>query len=183
MRIFHKTWEFFRYNIPNLFKNIWIFREEIYHFRPWDYSCNLHIFKKSLEYTANSIEKYGIESEPSKSKKIYAMRRLIFILDALAKDRFFEFAEKILNKKWEEHRNNKESNIKEWTEKERELRIQFLEEACRIIIGQKKYIDLDQQIDVEKNVTKQTIDIESLTPIYTSDSEEFDGTGIFGWWD
>lgn len=37
--------------------NFWRFRKEVYNFRNWDYDYNMNLFLKSLEITADGIEK------------------------------------------------------------------------------------------------------------------------------
>ncbi len=76
----YKTYEFFRYNMPYFFKNIWSFRRELYRFRTWDYQFNQDLFSRSLELTADGMEKYGREVDESRLKKVAMMRRAAELL-------------------------------------------------------------------------------------------------------
>lgn len=92
----YKTYEFFRYDIWRFFKNIWSFRRELYEFQWWDSSFNLRLFKRSLELTKYNIEKYGMEENISRMKKVAAMNRVIELLNHHCESDSIDQAEKIL---------------------------------------------------------------------------------------
>lgn len=93
----YKIYDFIKYKIPRFFKNIWLFKKELIDFQSWDYSFNEQIFKRSLELTANYLEKYGFEEDVSRNKKILAIRRVIKLLQNEIDDNFLEQAEDELN--------------------------------------------------------------------------------------
>jgi hypothetical protein len=44
------------WNVKSFIINAWRFRHELVEFGPYDYSCNLHLFARSLEITADFLE-------------------------------------------------------------------------------------------------------------------------------
>jgi len=93
---YNKTKRFLNHGIKRFFKNIYIFRRELYRFEPWDYSYNLELFRISLEQTANYLEKYGYEEDTSRNKKIKKIRRAIELLNNELEDNYIDQARKIL---------------------------------------------------------------------------------------
>lgn len=94
----YKTWEFFRYKIPAFFKNIWLFRKELYTHRWWDYHFTLEILKRSIEINKNGLEKYGIEVDKSRIPKVDSMNLVIQLLNHKLEDNYIERAEASLGK-------------------------------------------------------------------------------------
>lgn len=187
----YKTYETIRYGIPRFFKNVWRFRNELYEFYPWDYSYNLSIFRRSLELTADNIEKSGWEVEESRMKKVAKMREAIEILKRVRSDSYTDMAEKELGDlilhdwEFEEVEDNpgsvrlvdkdtpeeKEHNKKVF-ERSREIEEAEWKNLWKIIEGQdhnkffRKYQKLRETEDVSGSYEKW-----------------FDGSGIRGWWD
>ena len=62
------------------FRNFWWFRKEIWNFRCWDYHYNLDVLARSVELTANGIEKYGLQIGKTKSPMIEKMRRFVWLV-------------------------------------------------------------------------------------------------------
>jgi hypothetical protein len=59
--MFHwRVWNFIRYELLRGLKNFWFFRKQIWSFRPWDYTYQLDLLKRSLEPLGDCIEK-GME--------------------------------------------------------------------------------------------------------------------------
>ncbi len=88
--------DWIRYDIPNFFKNIWIFRKELTNYHPWDYSHSLCLLRKSLIASCNHLEFKGQENNETRLKKVYYMRRCIYLLDCIINDLFSDIAEKSL---------------------------------------------------------------------------------------
>lgn len=97
-RWFVKLYDLFRYDLPRFFRNVKHFRKELWDFQRWDRGYNLRLFKRSLELTADYIEKYGYEVEVNRNKKVAKIRRVIELLDNQVDDKYMEIAEKELNK-------------------------------------------------------------------------------------
>jgi hypothetical protein len=89
----YKTYEFFRYNLPYFFRNIWSFRRELYRFRSWDYQFNQDLFSRSLELAADGMEKYGREVDETRLKKVAMMRRAAALLRN-REDEIYEIVDK-----------------------------------------------------------------------------------------
>lgn len=175
---YYKMYELFRYKIPKFIKNFWRFRKELWEFYPWDYRYNLSLFKRSLEITANNIEKYGNEIEESRMKKVAKMRRVIELLNNHIQDNFIEQAESSLGLKVNSNfnfekcenklgsykivnncTNEEEKNNKLIYEKSVEIKEQQWKEIWEILKGQEK---------CPENVEWDNF---------------FDGSGLNFWWD
>ena len=94
----YKFYKLFRYDLPHFFKNIWLFRKVLWRHRWWDYSFTLEVLKTSLEIMSPNLEKYGIEENVSRIKKVQKINRVIEILNSVRSDDYFERAEKIVGK-------------------------------------------------------------------------------------
>jgi len=169
----YKTYSFFRYGIVRFFRNLFYFRNEMYEFQWWDYRFNLTLFRKSIEYTAKNVKEKGLEVDESRLKKVAAMERLIHIMKVIEKDDFIELAEKELGEI--KHRDfefepadqvgyfrlvdnetpeEKEHNHKVF-KRSHEIEEEYWDEMVKIIRGQRNLKDYN----------------------------EYDGTGMRGWWD
>ena len=89
----YKTYEFFRYGLPRLFKNLWHFRKEMYEFEPWDYRFNLNLFARSLEPLSHYLEHRGHEVDESRMKKVEKIKRVIELLNTMKEDKYIQMAE------------------------------------------------------------------------------------------
>jgi hypothetical protein len=95
----YKTYEFFRFNLPRFFKNIWIFRKVLWNHRWWDYRYTLEVLRTSLEVMERGMHN-GIEVRESRDKKIAKMQRVIQIIKNVEGDLYLEMAEEKLGKKY-----------------------------------------------------------------------------------
>ena len=91
-RWYWKTWDFLRYDMPRFFRNLWIFRKDLYNYR-WYSGQNavLPFMKTALNDMAAKIDERGIEVEHSKSKKIGKMLRAAYIMERFIEDDFLEW--------------------------------------------------------------------------------------------
>jgi len=188
----YRTYETIRYGIPRFFKNVWRFKNELYNFYGWDYSYNLSIFRRSLEITADYLEKNGMEVDDSRLKKVEKMRRAIELLNNIRSNSHIESAEKELGDlfltDWEfeevpdsngsmrlienETPEQKKHNSKVFA-RSNEIEEEEWNELWEIIKGQ----DHDAY---KKHLNKAKISGNDTTDSW---SEWFDGSGIRGWWD
>jgi hypothetical protein len=166
----YKTYKTVRYDLPRFFKNIWRFKKELYEFQSWDYSYNLLIFKRSLELTADYIEKKGIEVSSSRCKKVAMMRRAIEIIGKQRTCDYIEEAEAILGPL------SYQENIFDDTRTEEES------------LHDRKVYDLSDKL--ERQDWKELFKIlegqnyKSYDEKKHGDFEEwFDGSGMKCWWD
>jgi len=176
-----KTWDFLRYDMPRFFRNLWMFRKDLYNYR-WYSGQNavLPFMKTALTDMADKIDKRGWEVEHSKSKKLDKMVRAAYLMERFIEDDFLELAEKelgdvichgfnfepvpdkpgysrMIDKETDEE---KEHNSKVF-DRAREIEEQMWTELWIIIQGQ-DYTKFDKDTDWDK---------------------QFDGSGLRGWWD
>jgi hypothetical protein len=96
-RWFWKTWDLFRYDIPRFFRNIWLFRKNLWNHTWYNGDSSvLPWVKTAVDDMAWRIEKYGHEVDESRLKKVAKMRRLSYLIEVCVKDAFVEEAEKQL---------------------------------------------------------------------------------------
>ena len=180
-RWYWKTWDFLRYDMPRFFRNLWMFRKDLYNYR-WYSGQNavLPFMKTALTDMADKIDKRGWEVEHSKSKKLDKMVRAAYLMERFIEDDFLELAEKelgevichgfnfepvpdkpgysrMIDKETDEE---KEHNSKVF-DRAREIEEQMWTELWTIIQGQ-DYTKFDKDTDWDK---------------------QFDGSGLRGWWD
>ena len=176
-----KTWDFLRRDMPRFFRNLWMFRKDLYNYH-W-YSGQhavLPFMKTALMDMAAKVDEYGLEVEHSKSKKIMKMWRAAKLMEHFIEDDFIELAEmelgELIHRKFEfedvpdkpgfyqlvdnESPEEKEHNSKVFA-RAREIEKQMWDELWTIIQGQ-DYTKFDKDIDWDK---------------------QFDGSGLRGWWD
>jgi hypothetical protein len=170
----HDTWWYKTYNaitndIPQFFKNIYLFRKELYKHRWWDYSFTLMMLKRSLEIQVNGMENKGIEVRESLDKKIVKMKRVINIIENRDDINCLELAEEKLGPiyDWDFSADNLNEEEKAHNKKvyalAHELEKQQWKELWRILEGQ-DYQSYDKEKHGEFN-------------------DWYDGSGILGWWD
>lgn len=174
------SYDFIRYDVPNFFRNIWIFRKALRDYHWWDSHGTQLFMKTSFEYMAPKYEQRGLEVESSRSKKVAKMYRAAKILENSLEDKYVEMAEKELGEiKYyplefipsPDHPGCfqlAEKGTKEEQEHERKVFIRAhqmeqeeWEEFCNIIKGQ-DYSNFKSDKDW---------------------LEQFDGSGLKGWWD
>lgn len=187
----YRTYDTIRYGIPRFFKNVWRFKSELYDFYPWDYSYNLSIFRRSLEITADDLEKNGMEVSESRLKKVEKIRRAIVLLNNVRGNSHIEMAEKELGNlflsDWDfeevpdsngsmrlidnETPEQKEHNSKVFA-RSNEIEEEEWNELFEILKGQ------DHE-DYKKFANKAKVSGDG----HDTWSEWFDGSGIRNWWD
>ena len=190
-RWYWKTWDFLRYDMPRFFRNLWIFRKDLYNYR-WYSGQNavLPFMKTALNDMAAKIDERGIEVEHSKSKKTGKMLRAAYIMERFIEDDFLELAEKelgevichgfdfepvpdkpgysrMLNRETDEE---KEHNSKVFA-RSGEIEDQMWAELWTILKGQ-DYSDFDK--------IKGDAKWKEQDELYKN---WFDGSGLRGWWD
>jgi len=135
--------------------------------RWWDYSFTLEVLKTSLEIMSPNLEKYGIEENVSRMKKVQKINRVIEILNSVRSDDYFERAEKIVGKpemrdwKFEaQPDSNWVTLVDDETPEEKEQ--------------WRRYFDCAQKLEEDE--------WKELWKILKGTGKD-DGTGIRGWWD
>ena len=182
-RWYWKTWDFFRYDIPRFFRNLWLFRKNLWN-HTW-YNGDGSILpwvKTAVDDMTWRMERYGHEISESRMKKVKKMKRLSYLIEVCVNDSFFEEAEKelgiemiyhdwefvpaegyedsyeLLDKDTPEEKENNDKIIK----RAHEIQKEYWEELCYIIKGP---------------------DYDAIRESGEDFYEKLDGTDIRGWWD
>jgi len=178
-----KLWDLFRYDIPRFFRNLWLFRKNLWNHTWYNGDSSvLPWVKTAVDDMAWRIEKYGHEVEESRMKKVAKMRRLSYLIDVCVKDEFIDEAEKELGFKYvyypfefeevlgndkvytlkqNETPEDKENNSK-LLNRSHEIQKEYWEEICAIIKGP----DYDAMRASEEDWDKL-----------------YDGSDLRAWWD
>ena len=178
-----KLWDLFRYDIPRFFRNLWLFRKNLWNHTWYNGDSSvLPWVKTAVDDMAWRIEKHGHEVEESRMKKVVKMRRLSYLIDVCVKDEFideaekelgfkyvyypFEFEEVLGNDKLYELKQNETPEDKENNSKllnrSHEIQKEYWEELCAIIKGP----DYDAMRASEEDWDKL-----------------YDGSDLRAWWD
>jgi hypothetical protein len=190
-RWYWKTWDFLRYDMPRFFRNLWMFRKDLYNYH-WYSGQNavLPFMKTALTDMADKIDKRGWEVEHSKSKKLDKMRRAAYLMERFIEEDFIELAEQELGKVIchgfdfepvpdkpgysrmvdKETDEEKEHNSNVFA-RSREIEDQMWAELWTILKGQ-EYSDFDK--------IKGDAKMKEQDDLYNN---WFDGSGLRGWWD
>ena len=182
-RWYWKLWDLFRYDIPRFFRNLWLFRKNLWNHTWYNGDSSvLPWVKTAVDDMAWRIEKHGHEVEESRLKKVAKMRRLSYLIDVCVKDEFIEEAEKELGFKYvyypfefeevlgndklyelkqNETPEDKANNSKLLT-RSHEIQKEYWEELCAIIKGP----DYDAMRASEEDWDKL-----------------YDGSDLRTWWD
>jgi len=177
------VWDLFRYDIPRFFRNLWLFRKNLWNHTWYNGDSSvLPWVKTAVDDMAWRIEKYGHEVDESRLKKVAKMRRLSYLIDVCVKDEFIEEAEKELGFKYvyypfefeevlgndklytlkqNETPEDKENNSK-LLNRSHEIQKEYWEELCAIIKGP----DYDAMRASEEDWDKL-----------------YDGSDLRAWWD
>jgi hypothetical protein len=93
----YKTYSLFRYDIPRFFRNLWLFRKNLWNHTWYNGDGSvLPWVKTAVDDMSWRIEKNGIEVAESRLKKVAKMKRLSYLIDVCVKDSFIKEAEKEL---------------------------------------------------------------------------------------
>ena len=182
-RWYWKTWDLFRYDIPKFFRNVWLFRKNLWNHTWYNGDSSvLPWVKTAVDDMAWRIEKYGHEVDESRLKKVAKMRRLSYLIDVCVKDEFIEEAEKELGFKYvyypfefeevlgndklyelkqNETPEDKENNSK-LLNRSHEIQKEYWEEICAIIKGP---------------------DYEAMRASEEDWDKLYDGSDLRAWWD
>ena len=176
----YKIYQTLRYDIPRFIKNIWRFRKALWRHYWWDHHALLQFMEIGLTEMSDRLEVDGLEIEESRLKKVAKMRRVAQLIRNYNEDLYIDMAEaelgKIVHHPWEfepvpdkedlfqlidkDTPEEKEHKTKVFT-RSREIQEQEWDELFELLKGQ-DYSKFDNNIDFY---------------------EQFDGSGIRGWWD
>ena len=188
-RWYWKLWDLFRYDIPKFFFNIWLFRKNLWN-HTW-YNGDSSILpwvKTTVDDMTWRIEKYGMEVEESRMKKVAKMKRLSYLIEVYANDAFIEEAEKELGFEYIYH-NFEFEEIPDKTydnplgEKNEKLYTFKENETPEEKASNKKL--LKRSHEIQKEYWEELCSI-IKGPDYDAlreSGEEHDGSDIRSWWD
>lgn len=172
--------DLFRYNLPAFFKNLWLFRKALWSYRWYQGAASIFCFTTiALKDMADGKSKRGYEEEVSTNKKVTKMLRAAYIMECFYTDSFIELAEEELgpldlgNVIWipneddtytvQTRQLNKRSFVhnRKVFARAREIEESYWKELWIILEGQ----------DYSKFTNKLNWE------------DQFDGSGLRGWWD
>jgi len=185
----YKLYALFVYDLPNFFRNIYLYRKLLWKARWWDYSYVLINLKTSLEIMHKGFIN-GHEEQESRLKKLAKMKRCIQLLESKINDDYIERIEKIegpiVYNEWEfEDVGNGNSRLKDNDTPEQKAHITSVykkstelenaewAELWDIIKGK------DPNVFEEYKKTLSKEQLEDNDFIYSL----FDGSDLRSWWD
>jgi hypothetical protein len=189
-RWYWKTWDFLIYDMPRFFKNVWLFRKDLYNYRWYGYNGVMGFMRTSLGDMAKNIDERGIEIDVPRKKKVAKMTQTQYLLERFMAEDFIELAEKelgelphrplefepckdnpdyftMVDNETEEEKVHRNSVYKRAREIEKEMWNQLWEN----LKGQDydKFKEAPEDVDHDKQ--------------YDFWQEQFDGSGLKNWWD
>ncbi len=188
----YKTYSLFRHDIPRFISNVWRFRKPLANHYWWDHNALLQFMEVGLEEMGDNLEKYGLEVDVSRLKKVKSIKRAAELIRNYNQDLYIEMAEKELGKvilyDWEfeevedkpgysrlvdnETEDEKEHNRKVF-KRAREIGDQEWKELWRILQGQ----DHEEYKKISEALTEE--EKRAQDHYY----KWFDGSDLRGWWD
>jgi hypothetical protein len=176
-----RLWETLRYDLPRFIKNIWQFRKALWQFRWYD-RHGLYVFMNtSIGIMADKTEKYGMEIDYSRLKKVAKMKRAAELLQNFIDDNFVDQAEAELGKliiypiEWKPSETHADCYelVDNDTPEERNHNSKVFDRAREI--QSEQWIEL---MDILKGQ-----DIKKFKPKTMKWEEWYDGSGAQNWWD
>lgn len=175
-----RFWNTIRYDLPRFLRNLRRFRKALWQYRTYD-PHGIYVFNNiGLTEMANYIEKYGLEVDEPRLKKVAKMRRAAEIYKNFMEGDFIEQAETELGELIiypfefepvpdkeemfqlvEKENEEEKAHNRKVFDRAREIEEEQWAELYEILKGQ-DYTKFDKQVDWYK---------------------QFDGTGLRGWWD
>lgn len=182
-RWYCKLWDLYMYDIPRFFSNLWLFRKNLWNYRWYNGDGSiLPWVKTAVDDMSWKIEKYGLEVDESRMKKVAKMKRLSYLIDVCNNESFIDEAEKELGVKmilhdWEyipvEGKEGLFELVDKETPEEKEINSKILKRSHQI---QKEYweelISIIKGPDYDK-IRESGEDFDKL----------YDGSDIRAWWD
>ena len=86
----YKTYELFRYDLPRFFKNVWTFRKALWNHYWFDHHGTLMFLETGLTHISDTVEKYGMEIDETRLKKVTAMRRAVQLIKNYNEDNYID---------------------------------------------------------------------------------------------
>lgn len=176
-----KIYDFFRYGLIRFFRNLWLFRKNL-----WDYNnynganSILPWVKTSLDDIADYIEKNGHEESKSRDKKVEKMKRLSYLLDIFLKDDYIKLAEEELGPIYNTEivfeptgNGTTYEMIDKGSPEEKKHNIKVIKRSKEI--GEKHWKEINSII--------QGPDYEKIYSTSENFDDQYDGSDMRAWWD
>jgi hypothetical protein len=189
-RWYWKIWDFLRYDFPRFLKNIWIFRKALYNHRWWSgHYTVFHFMEISISDIVKNVDEKGNEVRESSEKKIRKMRRVVEILEHFRKEDFIDLAEQDLginlisiDLEFESNDDDTFSLVDNESEEEKEHNRKIYNKSTEI--EESMYNEL-WEILKGQDYSKFEKEPEGTPQDKLHDhwQNQFDGSGIRGWWD
>lgn len=173
-----KEIKYFLKDVYSFIRNIFYFRKSLWNHRPYDYAGMLMFMRDSIIDISSFIDEKGNEVEESKSKKVYKMLRASQLINNCIEDNYLEQAEKVLGE-WKNSPIEFEEIGNELYELKRNLSPEDEEHNTKLI---------KLSNEIMESEWKELFDILEGQDFSKFDKnipfeEQFDGSGIKGWWD
>jgi hypothetical protein len=175
----NRLWRAVTGDLWKFFKNVWAFRRELWEHRWWDYRFTIIMLRRSLVIMEKGMHD-GMEIRETRDKKIEKMKRAIQILNNISDDSYISMAEKELGnlvmKPMEFIPLEENPELYEMVDNETP------EEAEHNRKIFKRSTELEQQEWQELWQIFQGQDYDKFNK-EEDWNEQFDGSGLKGWWD
>ena len=176
----YKTYSLFRYDLPRFFGNIWRFRKGLWNHYWWDHHGVLKFMEAGLTHMANNLEEKGLEIEGPREKKVKSIRRAVELIRNYDQDLYIDMAEKELGElihhpfEFEDIPDKPGFSrlVDNDNEEEREHNSKVYKRSYEI--GESEWNEL---WDTLKGQDYKKFDEDKDW------YDQFDGTGLKGWWD
>ena len=176
-----RIWYVVRYELPNFLRNLKRFRKALWQFRWYDRYGIFVFMNTGISVMADKTERYGIEIDETRLKKVAKMRRAAELLQNCIDENFVEQAEAeigglIMNpiewKPAEDHPDCYELVDNDTPEEKKHN---------KSIFNRAREIEVEQWNELMEILKGQ--DIEKFKPKKMSWDEWYDGSGLKNWWD
>jgi len=169
-----------RYDLPNFLKNIWRFRKGLWQFRSYD-PYGIYVMNNiGLTIIADAIEKYGYEVEESRLKKVQKMRRAAELYNNFMVDNFIDQAEaelgELVMRSMEFVPSEDNPNLSVLVDNDTPEE----KEHNRAIFKRSSEIEEEQWAELYTILKGQDYSKFSKKKDF---NQQFDGSGLRGWWD
>jgi hypothetical protein len=177
----YRTWNRITYDFPNFVKNVWRFRKALSQFHWWDRHGIYVFMHKSIEIMSDNTEKYGIEVDISRLKKVAKMKRAAELLKNSIDENFIEQAETELGELImnpiefvpSKSRPDCYEMVDNDTPEERAHN--------KKVFNRAREIEAEQWIELMEILKGQ--DVKGYNPDTKDWDDWYDGSGLQNWWD
>jgi hypothetical protein len=177
----YRLWDIVRYDIPYFIKNFWHFRKALWKFRWYDRHGIFVFMNTGIGIMADKTERYGIEIDHSRLKKVAKMKRAAELLQNFIDENFVEQAEAeigalIMNPiEWKPSETHPDCYelVDNDTPEERKHN--------KSIYNRSREIQKEQWVELMEILKGQ--DVEKYNPKKMNWDNWYDGSGLQNWWD